>query len=295
MTTTPPALPASGKTLRKRETSLTKLSSGMVFSTISSLCTPFEIEFYGEGSHTLYFLPEASEDLYYCVQYGKKRASNVHEQQFIGLGHDFIDEHRNVHMVVTRIIPIFSASRGPTHAKVISEGNDAMLGVLENERKIQNQLEVEYNLDEDGYTIDPFLQYGPSKVILFGHTHPNLGCLFSPTDHRSNYSTPSKPIVTFVCDPIRKDMKAMVGTGCDSMKIMVCRHEHTESSPAPQISAVPRTMAIDELWQRISSLSNMLLLKNGVQGYFDCYRDWRNRTHMSFEIVYNPARKHSKK
>ena len=87
----------------------------------------------------------------------------------------------------------------------------------------------------------------------------------------------------------------MVGTGCDSMKIVVCRSRHTESSPAPQRTSVPLTMSIDELWQRISALANMLLLKNGVQGYFDCYRDWRNRTHMSFEIVYNPTKKPTKK
>lgn len=295
MAVTPPALPVSGKSLCKKETMLTEVPSGMVSSTIVSRCAPFDREYYGEGFHMLHFLPEATSDLYHCVQYGKKRASNVHEQQFIGLGHDFIDDNHRIHMVVTRIIPIFSASRGPTHAKVISEGKDAMLDVLENERNIQNQLEAEYNVDEDGYTIDPFLQYGPSKVVLFGHTHPDLGCFFSSVDHRSNYSTPSTPIVTFVCDPIRKDMKAMVGIGCDSMKIIVCHPKSATAGRASQNTPGPRVFSIDDLWQRVSAVSNLLLVQTGVKGNFDCYRDWRGRIHMFFKITYTPPKKQQRK
>lgn len=287
----PPDLPAAGKSLPKKKISLVEVPSKMVPSTIQANCAPFDVEAYSDGSHVLYFLPEACAELNHCVQFGKKRASNAHEQQFIGLGHDFIDSNHRIQTVVTRIIPIFSASRGPTHAKVISEGNDAMLEVLENERKIQNQLESEYNTDENGHTIDPFLEYGPSKVVLFGHTHPDLGCFFSSVDHRSNYSTPSTPIVTFVCDPIRKDMKAMIGVSCESMKIIVCRPKAIASTTTPQRTTAPREFTVDELWQRVSAVANLLLQQAGVNGNFDCHHDWRGRTHMQFKITYRPLKR----
>lgn len=287
----PPDLPMSGKSLHKKKIDLTEVPSKMVPSTIQTNCTPFDIEVYGDGSHVLYFLPEASVELNYYVQYGKKRASNAHEQQLIGLGHNFIDSNHRIQTVVTRIIPIFSASRGPTHAKVVSEENDAMLEVLENERKIQNQLESEYNTDENGHTIDPFLEYGPSKVVLFGHTHPDLGCFFSSVDHRSNYSTPSTPIVTFVCDPIRKDMKAMVGVGCESMKIIVCRPKSGTTATTSQRTTAHREFTVDELWQRVSAVANLLLQQAGVNGNFDCHHDWRGRTHMQFKVTYRPLKR----
>lgn len=294
MCTSPPALPISGKTLPKKKTSLIEVPTKMVPSAIQTNCAPFEVETYGDGSHVLYILPEPYNELSYFVQYGKKRAANAHEQQFIGLGHDFVDTNRRIQTVVTRIIPIFSASRGPTHAKVVSEENDAMLDVLENERRIQNQLESEYNTDEHGHTIDPFLEYGPSKVVLFGHTHPDLGCFFSSVDHRSNYSTPSTPIVTFVCDPIRKDMKAMVGVNCESMKIIVCRPKTNTSATVSNRAPAPREFTVDELWQRVSSVANLLLQQAGVNGNFDCHHDWRGRTHMQFKVTYRPLKRSHK-
>lgn len=288
MTTSPPSLPAFGKKQRAKDTAATELCNEAVYTTIKSNCAPFDEERYSDGSHTLYFLPEAATELFHYLRYGKRRACNVYEQQFIGMGHDFIDKQGVICMVVSRIIPIFSPSRGPTHAKVISEGNDIMLEILENERRIQNELEVLYNVDEAGYTIDPLLGYGPSKVILFGHTHPDLSCFFSSVDHRSNYSTPTNPIVTFVCDPIRQDMKAMVGTGCDSMRIVVCRPRVIEDG-APEATTESLVCAGDELWQQLGAISNLLLLRPGVRGSYDCYRDWKNRAHISLEVVYTPS------
>lgn len=287
----PPALPTSGKMLPPKKLSVPEIPPKMVFTTIKSSCAPFEVETYGKGDHALYFLPEANSELAHIVQFGKRRASNAYEQQFIGLGHAFVDTDGILQIVVTRIIPIVSASRGPTHAKVASEGNDSMLEVLENERKIQNDLEGKFNSDDNGYTIDPFLDFGPSTVVLFGHTHPDLGCFFSAVDHRSNYSTPTVPIVTFVCDPIRKEMQAMVGSDCQAMTIVVCRPRDPLSGGAPRRAGSVRDGSVDELWQRVSATANMLLLHAGVNGSFDCHHDWRGRAHMKFKITYRPSRR----
>lgn len=295
MSGNPPDLPTSGKKICRKPMDLTEVPARMVFSAIQANCTPFEVDTYGDGHHVLYIIPEAYREFSEYVKYGRKRACNAHELQYIGLGHSFIDSNGSIQPVVTRIIPIYSASRGPTHAKAISEGNDAILDVLENERNIQNQLESEYNTDENGYTIDPFLNYGPSKVVLFGHTHPDLGCFFSSVDHRSNYSTPSSPIVTFVCDPIRKDMKAMVGIGCEPMKIVACRPKLAISAPAAQHASAHREYSVEDLWQRISTIANMLLQQAGVNGNFDCHHDRHGRTYMQFHIMHQPSRKRRRK
>lgn len=283
----PSELPSSGKSLAGKGMTLPRVAAGMIPGVIREQCAPFDPETYGTGAHTLYILPEAAAELTNWVQYGKRRAANVHEQQFLGLGHSFVDSDNAIQTVVTRIIPIFSASRGPTHARVVSDGNDAMLDILENERKLQNRLESQLNTDENGHTIDPFLSYGPSAVVLFGHTHPDLGCFFSRVDHQSNYSSPSTPMVTFVCDPIRRDMKAMVGTDCADMKIVVCRPKAAASVPAPV--AAPREDPVEALWQQVSTASNLLLRQNGVSGNFHCYRS-NNRTHMCIKITLHPPR-----
>ncbi len=293
MTSLPPELPSKGRHMR-RELDLQVLPFKSILSLIKDRCAPFEFESYGEGKSYVYFLPEASIELDHAVCFGKRRAVNFYEQHYEGLGHKFVDEYGNTHIIVSRVLYIYSVSRGPTHAKVVSEGNDAMLDVLEKERAIQNKFETQFNKDENGYEIDPFLKYGPTEVVLFGHTHPDLGCFFSSTDHNSNYSTPTSPIATFVCDPIRKDMKAMVGIQCESAKVIVCR---PVSFPAPTVNRstiAPRDYSVDELWQRVSAVANMLLQRNGVNGNFDCHHDWRGQTHMKFHITYRPPKRSRK-
>lgn len=287
----PPDLPSTGAKRHKKPMELIEVPVKMVPSEIKSNCAPFEEDTYGEGRHVLYIIPEAYYEFSEYVKYGRKRACNANEQQYIGLGHNFVDSNRSIYTVVTRIIPIYSASSGPTHAKAVSEENDTALDALEKERGIQNQLETMYNTDENGYTIDPFLNYGPSRVVLFGHTHPDLGCFFSSVDHRSNYSSPTFPIVTFVCDPIRKDMKAMVGVDCEPMKIVACRPQAPTSVAAVQRTPSLGECSIADLWQQTSFIVNMLLQQAGVNGSFDCRHDRRGRTHMQFHIVHQPSRK----
>lgn len=291
MCTSPPALPISSKACSPRKMSLPEVSAERIAATIKEKCAPFKCDLYGEGKHTLHIIPAACDELDAYVKYGKKHPSNVCEQQLVGMGHSFMDSNGGIQTVVTRIIPVCSASRGPTHAKVVSEGNDAMLDVLENERKLQNQLESTYNTDENGYTIDPFLGNGPSEVNLFGHTHPGLTCFFSSVDHGSNYSTPSKPIVTFVCDPILKDMKAMVGVKGEKMRVIAYRPKAALPTNTHQRISTPREFTVDELWQRVSAVANLLLQQAGVNGNFDCHHDWRGRTHMQFKVTYRPLKR----
>ena len=285
----PPGLPASGRTAHKEPMRLPRVPKGHIQEIIRRYCAPCEPKQYGDGKHTLWFLNDAGAELEHITGFGRKRASNAYELTYLGLGHRFLEDGGLIQTVVTRVLPIYSASRGPTHAKVVSEGNDAMLEILERERQIQNELEKTYNTDENGFLVDPFLEYGPSEVVLFGHTHPGLGCFFSPTDHRSNYSTPTAPMMTFVCDPIQKDMKAMVGMDCEDVRVMVCRPRGQQEEPR-RVSAPARPCTVEDLWRKVSGLANMLLRQAGVKGSFDCYHDWKGNTHMEFNIVYRPAR-----
>lgn len=285
MHTSPPDLPG---TTQEMQNSLRYPVSSVqeIISLIKQRCIPCKFECFQDGKHTVIILSEATDELESMLRYGKRRVVNCYEQHYLGLGHRFIDKDGNVITVISRFLYIYSASRGPTHAKVISEGNDAMLDILELEREIQNRLENRFNKDENGYLIDPTLKYGPSEVVLFGHSHPGFGVFFSPTDHGRNYSTPTSPIVTFVCDPIQKDMKAMVGVNGEDAKIIVCR-QSSETAPAvePLTSAPHREYSVPDLWQRVGTAANLLLQQAGVNGNFDCHRDRRGNTHMKFRIT----------
>lgn len=298
-----PELPAGGKGKYHEKPELTRIQRRQIEDVIRRCCVPCGFAHYGEGKHGLYFLPEAAAELDFITGFGKKRASNAYELTYLGLGHRFEDEAGRVQTVVTRVLPIYSATRGPTHAKVVTEGSDAMLDILDRERQIQNELEKTYNTDEQGYAIDPFLEYGPSEVVFFGHTHPDLGCFFSPTDHGRNYSTPKLPMVTFVCDPIRRDMKAMVGMRGEAVSITVCRRQEPApaAAPEPAPAAAPkmmgclRNLSVEDLWRRVSSQANLLLRQSGVRGSYDCYHDWRGNTHMEFNIVYRAPERSRKR
>lgn len=287
MNQNPPALPVCDRTPHREALRITRMGTGQIPEIIRRHCAPCDAEQYGKGVHTLWFLPEAGVELEHVTGFGRKRARNAYELTYLGLGHRFVEDGGKIQTVVTRVLPIYSASRGPTHAQVVSEGNDAMLDILERERQIQNELEKTYNTDENGFAIDPFLEYGPSEVVLFGHTHPDLGCFFSPTDHRSNYSTPSVPMVTFVCDPIRKDMKAMVGVKGENVRVMVC---HPRNQTASQRSPASRQCTVEDLWRKVSAMANILLRQAGIKGSFDCYHDWKGNSHMEFHIIYRPPK-----
>jgi len=260
----------------KKDT-LPRISQSELEAAIRSSCAPHEEKRYGYGDHTLYILPEPMTELENWVRFGCKRTGNAYEQQFVGMGHTFLDENDRVLTVVSRIIPLMSVNRGPAHARMVSDGNDTMLEILSNERRIQNELEQQYNTDENGYAITPCLAFGPSTLVMVGHTHPDIGCSFSQTDHRSNYSTPKFPMVSFVCDPIREDMGAMVGMALAPMTVVCCRPK-------------PEKETTKTLWQQLSGLAGLLMQQPGVSGKLECFSDPRGRTHMRMFLTSRPGR-----
>lgn len=251
-------------------------------ASIRRSCAPHELKTYGHGEHTLYLLPEATIELENWVRFGCRRTSNAYEQQFMGMGHTFLDENDRIITVISRIIPVLSVSRGPAHAQMVSGDSNTMLSILSNERRIQNELEQRYNTDENGDVIDPCLDRGPSTLVALGHTHPDIGCSFSATDHRSNYSTPAFPMVSLVCDPIRRDMGAMVGTACEPMKVVVCR---------PKPAAAKDSDCVEALWQQLSALTGLLMGQPGVSGKLECFRDPGGRTHMRMFLTSRPDKR----
>ncbi len=107
----PPALPISGKACSPRKMSFPEVSAERIATTIKEKCAPFKCDLYGEGKHTLHIIPAACDELDAYVKYGKKHPANVCEQQFVGMGHSFMDSNGGIQTVVTRIIPVCSASR----------------------------------------------------------------------------------------------------------------------------------------------------------------------------------------
>lgn len=261
----------------EKKDTLPRIRRGELETAIQGSCAPHEETIYGYGDHTLYLLPEPMTELENWVRFGCKRTGNAYEQQFVGMGHTFLDEHDKIITVVSRIVPLMSVNRGPAYARMVGDGNDTMLEILANERRIQNTLEQVYNTDENGYDITPFLDYGPSTLVMMGHTHPDIGCSFSRTDHRSNYSTPKFPMVSFVCDPIRKDMRAMAGIACEPMKVVCCQ-------PKPEKDTA------EILCQQLSGLAGLLMQQPGVSGKLECFCDPRGRTHMRMFLTGRPGK-----
>lgn len=208
-----------------------RLTPEQIRSEIKSRCGAGRMTYYSRGKHHVFILPEAWEELRSMIYFGKRTPVNTYEQQFQGMGRIFIAVDGRISVVVSHFLYIYSASRGPTHSQIQGGVNDRTLERLEAEREIYLKLEKQYNTLPDGRTRDPFVRYGKCEVVLGGHTHPDLGCFFSPPDHASSFATSSFPAVTFVCDPIRKDMKAMVGV--KEEEAVICVMEYDQAAPKP--------------------------------------------------------------
>ena len=214
-----PPLPPRERNGEKRE--FPRAERGQLLSRIRAGCRGVVFGAYGGGASSVIILPEAWEELRRMICFGQRAAVNCYEQQYQGMGHVFADEGRT-HVVVSHFLYIYSASRSPVHASVVeTERDGVMLDRLAAEREIYCRFEKRCNLMPDGRQKDPFLADGESETVLFGHTHPDLGCFFSPPDRRSGYATAAFPAVTFVCDPIRCDMKAMVGIHEEDAAVIV--------------------------------------------------------------------------
>ena len=276
-----PPLPDNGDAVQEK-LAIPTVSLKKLIAVIEGKCAPSKPIRFGKGKHTLIILPEAWEELKQMICFGKRRAVNRYEQHYEGLGHYLRDENGSTIIVVTHFMYIYSGNRGPSHATIISGSDASMLDVLEQELAIYNELEAKFSKDEAGYYLDPLLEAcGPSRVVVFGHTHPGIGVFFSQTDHGSHYATEKAPLASVVCDPIQKQMKCMMGV--DHADAQIIAYEVVPAQPLDKEDDVidaeceqpVRQMTKQGLAQEIARYANLLLAQNGVKGSFDSYRSWR--------------------
>lgn len=252
-----------------------------ITSLIDQKCAPTNLMRFGSGRHNLVHLPEAWNELKQMIYFGKSNAVNHYEQQYQGMGHIFIANDGVVNIVVTHYLYIYSANRGTTHATVLENGDTSMLDRLQKERDIYNKFEKHFNTDRNGFEFDPFLKFGTSEVVLFGHTHPNLGVFFSPPDYASSYATSKFPAATFVCDPIRKELIAMVGVKEETANILVYSYSDENSISTP---TVMKKLPQDDTQDYLIRLINEILKVNDVKGRFKVYRGIDGRIHTKFTM-----------
>ncbi|MEN6595121.1 MAG: hypothetical protein ABFC31_09305 [Clostridiaceae bacterium] len=246
----PPPLPAVHRQTEPRRFPV--CSAQDAANRIHKRCAPCECTVYGEGKHTVILLPEAWSELSGMICFGKRRAVNYYEQQYQGMGHFYVSETGKLNIIISHVLYIYSADRGRTHAAVIRGADTSFLDLLASERAIYNQFEAQFNRDEAGRELDPFLREGASEVVLFGHTHPDLGVFFSGPDRNSSYAAMNFPAVTFVCDPIRKQMKAMVGIEEADARVLVFSYAYGKNEQPPARmeaagNAIPKKTAVESI------------------------------------------------
>lgn len=312
-TNTPPPLPPANRKAEPRKFPV--CSEQAALERIKRFCAPCEYTTYGAGKHTVIILPEAWNELREMICFGKKRAVNYYEQQYQGMGHFNVSADGKLCVVISHFLYIYSAERGRTHARVVKDADTSFLDLLASERAIYNEFETRFNRDEAGHELDPFLRDGASEVVLFGHTHPDLGVFFSEPDRNSSYAAVNFPAVTFVCDPIRKQMKAMVGIEEADARVLVfsylsgnreqppvkadkdaasltVRETRRETvQPPAQVEiekslapAAAKTTVCDPLEVELGKVCTALLAEKHVKGKFRVYRGFWGALHVEFSM-----------
>ncbi len=218
----PPPLPFDN---RKREIrKFPGLSKDEAMEIIHDKCPAINTDHYGYGTDKVIFLPNATNKLLSIVDWGMKTPNNRYEQIYQGMGHIFVNDDHRV-MIISHILYIYAAERTPVSASIYKDTFDSIMERIEYERDIYIRNEKSCNSAGKGKVFDPFIKYGPSEVVMYGHTHPGLGCFFSGPDRRSGFACEDLPAVTFVLDPIDKDMKAMTGVEERDAEVIVCSYK----------------------------------------------------------------------
>ncbi len=224
----PPQLPKSRHIKEARI--IPKKSLDSIIKDIETRCGQTYVERYGPikvsaDTDVLIILPQATKELKTMIYWGERHPVNVDEQLYQGMGHAFMDGSRRI-IVISHFLYIYAAERTRTSACIQNGTYNPIMSCIEYERSIYNRNEVDFNRTKDGFEYNPFVEeYGVSEPILYGHTHPDLGCFFSGPDRRSGFATSDFPAVTFVADPIQKDMKAGVGIELRDAQILVYSYE----------------------------------------------------------------------
>lgn len=221
----PPPLPVDKRKREKRK--FPSLSKDDAMKLIHDRCPAINIERYGDGTDKVIFLPNATKKLLSIVDWGMKTPNNRYEQIYQGMGHIFVNDDHRV-MIISHVLYIYAAERSPVSARIFNGTFDSIMERIEYDRYIYNQNEKSCNNAGKGKVYDPFIEYGSSEVVMYGHTHPGLGCFFSGPDRRSGFACEDLPAVTFVLDPIGKDMKAMTGVEERDAEIIVCSYKGSE-------------------------------------------------------------------
>ncbi|MCR4657265.1 MAG: hypothetical protein K5770_13735 [Lachnospiraceae bacterium] len=221
----PPPLPVDKR--ERKERIFPSLSFEEAMDLIEEKCFPVDITEYGFGEDKVIILPNASNKLMSMVDWGMRTAANSCEQIYQGMGHIFVNENYRV-IVISHILYIYAAERTPVSACIFKGAYDSIMERIEYERNLYAENELSCNEALNGKLFDPFVVFGPSEAVLYGHTHPGLGCYFSEPDRRSGFACESLPAVTFVLDPVNKDMRAMTGIEERDAKILVCSYKTGE-------------------------------------------------------------------
>ncbi len=199
----------------------------------------FIAERHGRGNSKVIILPEAMKELDVMLSYGRKAPGNILEQKYLGYGHIVKDGNGNVIIIVKHFIEIHTMNRSAVSAENLGPNGEQNPGLdfLEYYRDEFLRNEAKYNTDAYGFPVDPFMdKLGPSEFVLEGHTHPDIGVFFSHTDKVSGSArAASTPISIFVCDPIRKEMLAAVGSQFAKAEVIVYSRssERTKSVSEP--------------------------------------------------------------
>ena len=148
------------------------------------------------------------------ITYGRISPINEFEQQFCGYGHIFLTEEGYATTVVSHFITgTHNESYTDQFLISLQDGtSNPGLDFLVYYRDEYVKNEAKYNRNDRNYMVDPYLKYGHSEYVLEGHTHPGLGVFFSAPDRATGEAhAKDTPLCTFVCDPVRREMRAAIG------------------------------------------------------------------------------------
>lgn len=219
------------------------------------------------------------------VSYGRRSPMNRLEQKYAGYGHFFVEKTGTVNIVVSHFIQIPTTNRSAVAASNLGPHGEANPGLefLEYYRKEYQRYEHQFNVDEYGFPVDPFLDsFGPSEFVLEGHTHPDLGVFWSNTDKTSGAArAASSPVCIFVCDPIRQQMLGCVGKDFENAEVIIYDRHCDGNKQSLCVSLEPMTSPVDE----IARLANECLRKRGCSGKIKCGTRLDGKVHMRIKMV----------
>lgn len=292
----PPALPLDNR--RKTVKMYPVLSLREVLKRIGDKCGKTDIKKYGHGLNYVVILPKAWEELKAIIDWGKRTPANVYEQLYQGMGYYFNNTDGKRILVVTHFLYIYAANRSPVSACIFEGTYDSIMQRVEYERNIYSRNEARYNVSPEGYVYNPFVnEYGSSEVILYGHTHPNLGVFFSSDDRTSGFATPDMPAAIFVADPIRLQLKAAVGVEQGDAQVIVCSYcsglngkaekEEQPRETGPEKLGSSEARSEDELIAQLCQICTNLLdsQQNCVKGYYSINTTMTGKEHIKVDIL----------